>query len=149
MFEFQLAPKLCNFFSLTKNWKHLFIYHYILRKSKAAQDDTNSYNPWTSQAPFSLIRPVKESNTNYTMTYSKATVRHMSVNEHLDCNVKGKPMGTHELSEFKKMSMQDLEHTLQKVCTNCLLQWPFSGWSAYDLLFTSFPLKTYTFYYRK
>ncbi|XP_071801731.1 uncharacterized protein [Asterias amurensis] len=85
------------------------------QKSEAAQDDANSYNPWTSQAPFSLIRPVKEINTNYTMTYSKATVRHMSVIDHLDCNIKGRPMGTHELSEFKKMSMQDLENTLQKV----------------------------------
>ena len=90
--------------------------YFLIRKSEAAQDDANSYNPWTSQAPFTLIRPVKEINTNYTMTYSKATVRHMSVIDHLDCNIKGRPMGTHELSEFKKMSMQDLENTLQKVC---------------------------------
>ncbi|XP_038046230.1 uncharacterized protein LOC119720576 isoform X2 [Patiria miniata] len=84
------------------------------KTSSLSQEDTVCYNPWTSQAPFLMVRPVKETNTNYTMTYIKAHVRHMSVDEPLG-TVKDKPMGTHELSEFKKMSLQDLEHTLQKV----------------------------------
>ncbi|XP_022094877.1 uncharacterized protein LOC110981556 [Acanthaster planci] len=82
--------------------------------SHTSQENEVCYNPWTSQAPFCLVRPVKESNTNYTMTYIKAHIRHMSVDEHQSM-VRDKPMGTHELSEFKKMSMEDLEQTLKKV----------------------------------
>jgi hypothetical protein len=48
------------------------------------------------------------------MTYIKAHVRHMSVEDHHNSS-QDKPMGTHELSEFKKMTLEDLENTLQRV----------------------------------
>lgn len=80
--------------------------------------DVGSYNPWTSQALFTpnTGKAVKETPTNYTMTYSKVLVRHVSTNENEEQCQKPHPCpGAHNMQDFEAMSMKELQQTLMEV----------------------------------
>ncbi|XP_030852970.1 roquin-1 isoform X2 [Strongylocentrotus purpuratus] len=80
-----------------------------------SDSEVGSYNPWTSTSLFmpNTGKAVKETATNYTMTYSKVLVRHVSANE--DDPSQRTPHGSHQMGDYEKMSMHELERTLKEV----------------------------------
>nr|XP_054769742.1 roquin-2-like isoform X1 [Lytechinus pictus] len=79
------------------------------------ESEVGSYNPWTSTSLFlpNTGKAVKETATNYTMTYSKVLVRHVSTNE--DEQLQKAPHGSHNMGDFERMSMHELKRTLKEV----------------------------------
>ncbi|XP_072176442.1 uncharacterized protein [Diadema setosum] len=85
-------------------------------RSEGDVSSQGSYNPWTSTSLFTpnTGKAVKETATNYTMTYSKVLVRHVSANE-TEEQQQTPVQGTHTMQDFKDMSMDDLKRTLNQV----------------------------------